>query len=205
MVPFTTCESHLDKYHIEGTGGFGWRRISLHSSGSQHRAMSLSLQAPTSAVLPVCEPSETDWWMSGLVQAILFIFSFSEWPDKPFDSSWVVWRQLNSRAECARARLRGSLISQRDPQNNDEIGDPGSPISWGPQNFMTPALALRACEQTWGLHAYTASLLILRSRMKRWVAQSAVLGQIVIVGWLVYAWHCETVLASESGEVTGML
>ena len=33
--------------------------------------------------------------------------------------------------------LRGSLISQRDPQNNDEIGDPGSPISWGPQNFMT--------------------------------------------------------------------
>ena len=23
--------------------------------------------------------------------------------------------------------LRGSLISQRDPQNNDEIGDPGSP------------------------------------------------------------------------------
>ena len=36
--------------------------------------------------------------------------------------------------------LRGSLLSQRDPQNNDKIGDPGSPMSWGPQNFMTPSL-----------------------------------------------------------------
>ena len=34
----------------------------------------------------------------------------------------------------------GALISQTGPQNNDEIGDPGSPKSWGPQNFMTPGL-----------------------------------------------------------------
>ena len=69
----------------------------------------------------------------------------SERTDEPFDSSWVVWRQLSSPWPSARWSfitrkriLMGSLISWRGPQNHNEIGDPGSSISWGPQNFMTP-------------------------------------------------------------------
>ena len=61
--------------------------------------------------------------------------------------------------------LRGSLISQRDPQNKDEIGDPGSPISWGPQNFMTPGLAtplVSDCQyvkEHMGLHSTCTTLI----------------------------------------------
>ena len=32
----------------------------------------------------------------------------------------------------------GSPNSRKGPQNHNENGDPGSPFSWGPQNFMTP-------------------------------------------------------------------
>ena len=31
--------------------------------------------------------------------------------------------------------------SWKGPQNHNENGDPGSPFSWGPQNFMTPGPA----------------------------------------------------------------
>ena len=38
---------------------------------------------------------------------------------------------------------RGSPNSWKGSQNHNENGDPGSPFSWGPQNFMTPGL--QAC------------------------------------------------------------
>ena len=33
--------------------------------------------------------------------------------------------------------MLGSPNSWKGPQNHNENGDPGSPFSWGPQNFMT--------------------------------------------------------------------
>ena len=38
----------------------------------------------------------------------------------------------------ARARSDGVPNFMKGSPNHNEIGDPGSPISWGPQNFMTP-------------------------------------------------------------------
>ena len=44
----------------------------------------------------------------------------------------------------------GSPNSWKGPQNHNENGDPGSPFSRGPQNFMTPAV-IGCCDlRHWG-------------------------------------------------------
>ena len=42
----------------------------------------------------------------------------------------------------------GSPNSRKGPQNHNENGDPGSPFSWGPQNFMTPDITVNVVRYT---------------------------------------------------------
>ena len=58
-----------------------------------------------------------------------------------------------AHAQAHRPGVR-SPFSQGDPHYTGENGDGGSPFSWGPQNFMTPALqtGLRNCSRTFALN-----------------------------------------------------